>query len=188
VALGLLLVGVPTVGAQTSKDTSAPTATSASQATLPIVPGQRVRVTSRQLATPLVANFLETRGDTLVFFEGGNGRGIWSLTLEQIDKVERTLGQKRVHGRYMVIGGLIGAGAVGLVSAFYASNYAPDDSTREFNNVKSGLIGAAIGGAAGVLIGSRFTAEKWREVPMPRQISFAPDRNGRWAIKASFAF
>jgi hypothetical protein len=188
VALGLFLVGVPAVGAQSSKGTNATPATSAQQGTLPIVPGQRVRVTSKQLVTPLVANFLESRADTLVFFEGGNGRGIWSLTLDQIDKVETTIGEKKSVGRYMVIGGLLGAGAVGLGAAFYASNYHPGDSTREFNNVKSGLIGAVIGGGIGVLIGSRFGAEKWREVPMPRRISFAPDAHGRWALKASVTF
>jgi hypothetical protein len=145
-------------------------------------------VSSRQLVTPLIANYLESRGDTLVFFEGGNGRGIWSLTLDQIDKVETTIGQKPNHERYMVIGGLIGAGTVGLVSAFFASNYHPGDSTREYNNIKSGLIGAVIGGGLGVLIGSRFGGEKWREVPMPRRISFAPDAHGRWALKASIAF
>ena len=79
-----------------------------SGATVGVQPGTRVRVTSPTLVAPLVANFLEQRGDTLVFIENERGRGVWSLGLGQIDRLETTAGETGRSRSAMKKGALIG--------------------------------------------------------------------------------
>jgi hypothetical protein len=178
--LGLALITLPPV-ASPAQDTTRP-----SGVTLPIAPGTRVRVTADNLVTPLIANYLELRGDTIILFEEGAGRGIWSVTLDQVRRLEATAGTRRVNRPYVVRGALIG-GAVGAVGGVvFAASTSPSDPDKQYSRPLSGLLGAAVGAGIGALIGSRFTAEGWVPVRLPGRMSLAPHRGGAWRL--SFAF
>ena len=167
-----------------TQDVVAQTASSNSTA-VSIQPGQRVRVHSITLVSPLIANFLEQRGDTLVFIEDGRGRGVWSFSLSQIDRLEITAGKTGRSSSAIKKGALIGAG-IGLAAGLlFANNFDPSDPTRDFSAGPTGIVGAAAGLGLGVFIGSRISTERWVKVPLPQRVSFAP--NGR-GLSLSFSF
>ena len=145
---------------------------------LPIVPGTRVRVTANTLVAPLVANFLEMRGDTAVFIENASGRGIWTFTLDQITKLERSIGEQSRNGDYMLKSGALGAGAGAILFFGFAQIIKPSDNTRRFNKAATTGIGALLGAGVGAYIGSRRTREGWGELPLPHRMSFLPTRRG----------
>lgn len=153
---------------------------------LPISPGTRVRVTADNLVTPLIANFLELRGDTLILFEEGAGRGIWSVALGQVQRLEATAGDRGLHRPYIVRGALIGGGAGAIAGLVFASVVKPSDPDREYSRPLTGLVGAAVGAGIGALIGSRFTTEAWMPVPLPRGLSLRAGRAGPFGLTLVF--
>jgi hypothetical protein len=150
---------------------------------IPLVPGSRVRVKTPTLVAPLVANFLEQRGDTLVFIEDGRGRGVWSFEIAQIERLETSAGEAGRNIRPIGKGAAIGAG-VGLVLGIaFAAVAAPSDSTREYSKLLTGAAGAAAGAGVGALVGSRVKSEHWVSVPLPRrQLTFRTNGRGVFAI------
>ena len=160
----------PELGAQTRQ----------SGAAVPLVAGTRVRVKAPNLVAPLVANFLEQRGDTLVFIEDGRGRGVWSFDIAQIERLEMTAGQADRNRQPIARGAAFGA-AIGLVAGvLFASVADPSDSTRKYSTVLTGALGAGAGAGVGALVGSRVKSERWVTVPLTRQFSFRS--NGRGAF------
>ncbi|MEP7346659.1 MAG: hypothetical protein ABI877_15415 [Gemmatimonadaceae bacterium] len=181
------LVVTASVGrAQTTQQTAQNTVTS--QNGIPLVPGQRVRVYAPNLVAPLVANYLEHKADTLLFFEERAGRGIWSLTLDQITKLEVTLGEKSHHKESVVKYGLIGAGAGALAFGFFAANAHPSDKSRDYSTFGTAAIGLVVGGGIGAYLGSRASAEKWGPVSLPKKLAIGPDMSGRWHLSAALHF
>jgi hypothetical protein len=171
-------------GAQQATPTAPPRKATA----LPVVPGARVRISATTMVVPLVANFLEMRGDTAVFIEASAGRGIWTFPLDQITKLEQSEGDKRYNSRPMVKSALIGA-PIGAV-AFWAVTglYNPSDSTRRFNRGSTAGIGLVAGAIVGALVGSRFTAEHWMALPLPHRMTISPFRRGGPEVGLSFTF
>lgn len=155
------------------------------QSQLPLVSGMRVRVTASNLVAPLVANYLESSADTLKFVEG---RGIWSLTLDQITKLEVTIGEQRHNRSYVIKYGAIGAAAGALAFGYYSANFRPGDRSKDYSMLGTAAIGAVVGGGIGAYIGSRASAEKWRALPLPKKISLFPDAAGRWHLGGSLSF
>jgi len=145
---------------------------------LPLVPGARVRISSPTLVTPLMANFLETRGDTAVFIEAGAGRGIWTFTPDQITKLEQSIGYKGFSRREMLKYAAWGAPAGALVFWGLTGIIDPSDSTRKYDRTVTAVAGLAVGGVVGALVGSRRQTERWMTLPMPRRVSFNPFRKG----------
>jgi len=167
-----------------TQDVVAQTSSSNSSA-VSVQPGQRVRVHSVTLVAPLIANFLEQRGDTLVFIEDGRGRGVWSLSVSQIDKLELTAGRTGRSSSAMKKGALIG-GAIGLAAGLLFSNSVdPSDPNKDFSAGPTGVVGAFAGAGLGLFIGSRMATERWVNIPLPQRVSFAP--NGR-GLSLSFSF
>lgn len=147
---------------------------------LNIVPGTRVRVTAVNLLTPLVANFLAIRGDSVDFIEVGGGRSIWTVALVDIRKLEKSDGERVNNKPYMLRGAAFGA-PIGLLGGLiFANNADPSDSAREYNKVGMGTISLFLGAGIGAAIGSRFAIEKWTDVPV-RRVAVAPflGPNGR---------
>ncbi len=143
-----------------------------STATVPITAGSRVRVKTPTLVAPLVANFLEQRGDTLVFIEDGRGRGVWSFDIAQIDRLETTRGQVGRNSKAMKKGALIG-GAIGLATGIiFAATFDPSGSGKRYSRMQTGIVAGLAGAGFGFFIGALQTAEAWETVPLPRQ---APD-------------
>ncbi|MFN8542572.1 MAG: hypothetical protein U0232_34460, partial [Thermomicrobiales bacterium] len=123
----LATLAIP-AGAQHGKpSTPAPQTRSSA---LPIVPGARVRISATTTVTPLVANYLEMRGDTAVFIEAGAGRGIWTITTDQITKLELSKGDARYNKRPMLKGAAIGAGAGTLAFWGVTGLMKPSDKSK----------------------------------------------------------
>ena len=132
--------------------------------TVPVPPGSRVRVKTPNLVAPLVANFLEQRGDTLVFIEDGRGRGVWSFSLAQIERLEMTAGESGRNKAPIAKGAAIGAG-VGLgLGLIFASVAEPSDESRKYSPLLTGALGAVVGAPIGAYFGSRVKSERWVNV------------------------
>jgi hypothetical protein len=156
----------------------APLSDAAAQQAIPIAPGTRVRVRATNLVAPVVANFLQMRGDTAVFIEDAAGRGVWSLHVSDITKLERSNGERKANQPYIVRGAIIGGGA-GLVGGLLiASSLKPSDSGKKYSRGASGGAGLLVGAVVGGIIGSRFGAERWTAVSLPRRVSVLPDSRG----------
>ena len=179
----LAVSGAARLSAQTQ-----PAAAPQNVAGLPLYPGMRVRVTSSSLVTPLIGNFLQSRGDTLFFTEEAAGRGVWSLALNQISKIETTLGDQTGHPRNILKGAAWGAGIGAIGFAFFAANSNPSDNTRQYSPLSTALIGGVLGGGIGALWGMRVKAEKWRVLEMPKKLSLVPGQRSGWRLQAALTF
>lgn len=172
----LLGIAVP-AGAQQSGDSSQ------TPSGIPLVPGSRVRVTATSLVAPLVGNYLSLRGDTLILYEEEAGRGVWSVTLDQVTKLETTVGMKTGHGPFIARGALIGAGA-GLVGGMiFAASAKPSNPSRKYSRPLTALVGIGAGAVVGGIVGSRFRAEKWATIPLPAHGGAGPG----WSPLLSFS-
>lgn len=156
-----------------------------SSAAVPLVAGSRVRVKTASLVAPLVANFLEQRGDTLVFIDDGRGRGIWTFGLSQIERLETSGGDVGLNKRPITRGAVIGGGVGILAGLGFAAAFTPSDTTREYSQVLTAALGAGVGAGIGALIGSRAKSERWVNVPLPRQLSVGPNGRGGYTIAFS---
>ncbi len=155
-------------------------------AAVPIVAGTRVRVKTANLVAPLVANFLEQRGDTLVFIEDGTGRGVWPFPLAQIERLEMTAGEAGRNKRPIAQAAAIGGG-IGLLGGLaFAAALQPSDSTKEYSRPLTAAAGAALGAGIGAILGSRVKSERWINVPLPRQFSLVPNRRGGFTLTVGF--
>jgi hypothetical protein len=168
----LVSLSLACVGQNVAAQTRAPSSP------VPVVPGSRVRVMTPTLVTPLVANFLEQRGDTLVFIEDGRGRGLWSFAISQIQRLETTAGEAGRNKRPIAKGAVIGAG-VGLVLGLAVAAIAePSDSTKQYSKALTGAAGAAAGAGVGAYFGSRVKTERWVNIPLPGRLSLGLNRRG----------
>lgn len=181
VALGAIVaVSGPAVAQQS------PRPTGAGAQGLPLVPGARVRIKATNLVAPLVANYLEMRGDTLVLFEESAGRGVWSFALGQVERLETTTGDKRGHRPYILRGAAYGFAGGAVAGLLFAASSSPSDPDREYSRPLTAFVGGALGAGIGALVGSRVVAEGWAPVPLPRRVSLAPD--GRGGVRVGFGF
>ncbi|MBC7898177.1 MAG: hypothetical protein H7066_22345 [Cytophagaceae bacterium] len=134
-----------------------------------------------------MANFLQMRGDTAVFIEDAAGRGVWSLHVSDITKLERSDGEQKSNRPYIVRGVAIGGGAGAVGGLLIASSLKPSDSGKKFSRGASAIAGAAVGGVIGGIVGSRFGAERWTNVSLPRRVSVLPDSRGL-GLRVGFDF
>ncbi|MCC6929984.1 MAG: hypothetical protein IT359_13460 [Gemmatimonadaceae bacterium] len=158
-------------------------ATPASSTALPVTPGARVRVSATTLVAPLIGNFLEMRGDTAVFIEAGAGRGIWTLTTDQITRLEISKGDERYNRKPMLKGAAIGAPAGALLFWGVTGLLKPSDKSRQYDRGVTAGVGLVVGGVVGAIVGSRFADEGWMRLPLPGRVSWSPTvRDGRQGV------
>ena len=148
------------------------------QVLLPVPPGARVRITAPSLVGPLVANFLEMRGDTVVLVEDRAGQGLWSIPYAEVQTLHLSAGMKTNHTPYIVRGVVLGGGGGFLLGVLTAASFQPGDTSKKFKRVTTGLVVGAIGAVIGGVVGSRFQAENWVPINLPRRLSFLPSRRG----------
>lgn len=185
-ALLVLTLGAP-IARASAQQTTPPAATRTT--VLPIVPGARVKVSATTLVAPLLANYLEMKGDTAVFIESSAGRGIWTFTLDQITKIEQSQGDKRYNKGPMLKGAAIGAPLGALVFWGSTGILGTSDSTRKFNRGATAGVGAVVGAVVGAIVGSRVPQERWLALPLPRKVSFNPfRRDGGMELRMAFSF
>lgn len=165
----------------------APLSDAGAQQAISIAPGTRVRVRAANLVAPLVANFLQMRGDTAVFIEDAAGRGVWSLHVSDITRLERSDGEQKSNRTYIVRGAVVGGGIGALGGLLIASSLKPSDSGKKYSRGASGGAGALLGAVIGGVVGSRFGSERWTNVPLPRRVSLLPDPRGL-GLRVGFDF
>ena len=171
-------------GAQQAKP-----ATPARSAALPITPGARVRISATTLVAPLIGNFLEMRGDTAVFIEAGAGRGIWTLTTDQITKLEISKGDEHFNRRPMIKGVAIGAPVGALAFWGFTGLLKPSDKSKQYNRGVTAAAGLVVGGVVGAIVGSRVADEGWMRLPLPGRVSWSPTlRDGRQGVGLQVGF
>lgn len=156
------------------------------RATLPVSPGARVRVSAPSLVSPVVANFLEVRGDTVILMDDNAGRGVWQIPASSVTKVEVYRGKKLGGSRlfWPMVG--VGAGVGALFTGVFTKNNKPDDTTQQYNLFGSVLIGAAGGAAVGALVGYLIPTDNWESVGTPR-LSVVPGVRGA-SVGLAFRF
>lgn len=145
---------------------------------LPVPPGARVKVTAPSLVTPLIANYLEMRGDTVVLVDDRAGRGLWSIPYNDIHSLHLSIGLKKNHGPYIMRGAVLGGAAGFLIGVLAAATIDPSDTSKKFKRVTTGAIVGVGGALAGGYVGSRFTTENWSPVSLRRRVSLAPAPRG----------
>lgn len=155
---------------------------------LPIVPGARVKVSASTLVSPLLANYLEMKGDTAVFIEAAAGRGIWTFTLDQITKIEQSQGDKRYNRGPILKGAAIGVPTGALLFWGVTGIFKTSDSTQKFNRGGTAALGAAVGGVVGAIVGTRIPQESWMSLPLPKRVSFNPFRREGMEFALGFSF
>jgi len=153
---------------------------------VPLTPGSRVRVKTPTMVVPLIANFLEQRGDTLMFIEDERGRGVWSFGLSQIERLETSAGEAGVNKAPIARGATIGGGIGLVLGVVFAASATPSDSTKEYSKIMTGVAGAGIGALIGAIIGSRAKSERWVAVALPRKLSLVPNRGGGFTLSFGF--
>src|SRR5690349_16958728 len=158
------------------------------QSTVPqtLSPGTRIRVTSNQMVAPIVGSYQGMRRDTLLLIENGTGAKVWAFNTAAVTQVETSIGMKGGNRDPMIRWGLIGAGLGGGIG-FIVSVSLESNSTQQYNQLLSTLLGAVMGGGVGAFYGSRKLAEHWAPVPLPQRIGVLPTAHGvRFALSASF--
>ena len=139
------------------------------------------------MVAPLVANFLQMRGDSAVFIEDGSGRGIWSIHINDISKLESSSGEKRSNKSYIVRYATYGGSGGLVLGVLFASVAKPSDKSRSYDRVATALIGGVVGGAIGAGIGTRVAKERWAPVVITKRLTVVPLEGGA-RVGLSFSF
>ncbi len=173
------------------------------QQRLPVVPGDRVRVYASQTADgqwgQFVGRIVGWVPDSVLLRTDDDVNVV--APVASITRLEVSWGRKSHVGRGAAFGALIGIplGAVVGLSAYeecvprgvgwsgvFSCFMAPTEG-------QTALIGAILGGAGGAILGAilggTIKTEHWEEVPLDRlRVSFAPQRDGRFAFGLSVRF
>jgi hypothetical protein len=148
-ALSAALILTPFTNATTQQDS------------LPLAPGQRVRITAPSLnVSKLQTTLLEFRADTLV-------TEALVCPLADVTRLDAYQG-RGISGGNVLKGagiGLLGGAAVGALIGLAYDAEGSDASAEQAVAFFSGL-GAAVGLVGGTLVGLVWRADRWEEVPL----------------------
>lgn len=141
------------------------------QRSLPVAPGERVRVTlpretGERGDKRLRGEVLEITPDTLVLqLPSGTVR----LGLARLRRVERSLGAPGPAESALQVGALLGATGAAELPLL-------DADERMFGTVgQAALVGAGVGAAVGAVYGALFPRERWERAPLPHDPPMLPD-------------
>ena len=130
-------------------------------------PGERIRIT---LASErIVGVFGEMRPEELVLLQQGEAGGLRSIGLDEILRLERSIGTGSRWKRGLLIGGLSG---LALGALFNARDSGPDCDPSEFtcisispaSDMEALAAVGLLGGLLGTAIGSAFGTEQWETI------------------------
>ncbi len=157
----------------------------AQEQSLPLEPGQRVRVTAPNLGIRYqLATFEVLRGDTLVV----TADSTMYCPLASVTRLDVHQGRKSEWKTGLIVGAFVGAIGGGI--AGYVLETIDEYSPEYALPVAGGaLAGAAVVGGLGAGIGTFIKADRWEEIPLDRlRVSFVPQRDGRFAFAVSVRF
>ena len=157
--------------------------------TLPIEPGDRVRVESEDVSGEF--SIAEATPDALML------RADLAALPLQVPLTSLTRLEVQERHRNWLKGGLIGGGIglVGglLVHASFRNDPSCDDPVVDFlvcdTSSRVALIGfPLLGLGSGLLVGGLIVSERWEEVPLPNQLTVNPSRDGGVPLGYSVRF
>ncbi len=113
------------------------------------------------------------------------------VPVASITRLEVSRGRRSNWAEGAGIGLLVGAATgaiIGLASDPNCGGFAPC-FTAESLAAGLAVVFGGVGGVIGLIIGASTTTERWVEVPLDRlRVSFAPQRDGRFALGLSMRF
>ena len=170
-----------------------PLSTLAAQVLLPIEPGARVRVSALSDGIQnIVGAFSGYDGGNIAIKPDDEQNSLW-IPLASVRTLHQVVGRKSNTVKGAWIGGLV-AGTIGAVVGFAVSSLEDEQGVIDIGPgtaaVMCGGIGALLVGApVGGFIGAFTITDRWEEVPLDRlRVSFAPQRDGRFALGLSVSF
>ncbi len=112
------------------------------------------------------------------------------VPVASINRLEGSRGRKSNSAEGAGIGLLVGA-ATGAIIGLASGDDEPGFITwtaEQKAGVGAVLLGG-VGGVIGLIAGATITTDRWNEVPVDRlRVSFAPQRDGRFALGLSMRF
>ncbi len=161
---------------------------------LPVELGDRVRITAPDLGINKYTGVLwAVDHDTLAM-------GTLHVAVASVTRLEVSREWKRHTEEGVIIGLIVGLIAGSFIGGVTYEPPPPPPCEGWFcgPDIDLGLvprmfisagIGAGIGAVAGALVGFAIKTEQWEEAPLDRlRVSFAPQRDGRFAFRLSAAF
>ena len=162
------------------------------QDTPPVAVGQRVRVSTESGATHVGLVTALSSGALELQDEEGSQR--FSVPLASVTRLDVSRGLKSNTGKGAGVGFLAGA-VTGVLIGFSLGDDPPlfSDDPFPFSAEVKAAVGFFLGGGGGAiigaLIGKDIHSDRWVEVPLDRlRVSFAPHRDGRFALGFSVRF
>lgn len=157
----------------------------------PLGPGTLVRVshTDSCCRSPRVGTLVAVSADSVVIHERGAQNARVALRRGNVTALEagRDVGSRawRGAGLGFLIGGGVGA------AVMLAGDCEDDAICHSFKPVWA-LAGGGLGGLAGLvvggLIGSQIRNVVWHSVPIPSQVGFGPNEDGRAGLRLTVSF
>ncbi len=169
-----------------------PRSTVTAQLLVPLQPGDRVRITAPDVF-PIVdpVTVVAVEADTLVVQHDPR---TWRVPRRAITRLEVSLGRKSNAGRGAKIGALV-LGIPGVITGLAISEICIVMCTQLSSGERVqlaallGAIGAGTGALIGAVIGSAIRPERWVDLPLDQlRVTFAPQRDGRFALGLSVGF
>ncbi len=147
----------------------------------PVRTGDRIRVTAQGIKR--TTGTLRAVDQRLVML-GGSGSPAIQIPRDSITKLEVSRGKRS----NITAGILVGTGAGLLLGAAFAVLAVDAGGSSEISNQEAAAIFAALGGSAGLLIGTIVGAstktERWQEIPLDRlRVTVGPQPHGRFGVK-----
>jgi len=161
-----------------------------SQEPPPLAPGSRIRITEREAgkSRQRSGTVVTATADTVILRPDGLGPTA-TYSLAKISGLEVSRGRKRHVAAGVGLGFLAGAGAGALVGAIGCNGCL---NGRDELGALAVVLGAGIGGVAGMLVGGGIGAHRtdtWEAVPSSRwQVSTLPTGAGGFAFALSLKF
>lgn len=151
----------------------------------PVAPGDRVRVTARNIdPDPLVGTLVALGADTCVLEVKSRAEPL-ALPLASVTKLEVSRERRSKAGIGATVG-FIGGALAGAVIAIASLDeecgvLSPDcDLNEDLESIApAAVLGGLAGIGVGVLVGSVLKVDRWEEVPLDRlRVSIMPQRHG----------
>jgi hypothetical protein len=140
------------------------------QQSVPLVSGQRIRVTGERLVAPVIGSYQQLTADSLVVLGEGISAQRIAISVSDIERVESFDGFDRGNMGNVTKWGFGGA-AAGAVAGFAVSLLLDATSkTAEYDHASNAAIGAVVGGVVGGIYGYRKVVENWHTVPLGNRI------------------
>ena len=140
------------------------------QQSLPLVSGQRIRVSGERLVAPVIGSYQQLTADSLIVLGEGISAQRMAISVGDIERVESFDGFERGDMGNVTKWGLGGA-AVGAVTGFAVSLLLDATTkTSEYDHASNAAIGAVVGGVVGGVYGYRKVVERWHTVPFGSRV------------------